>query len=333
MANTGLERIRDLYNGIAGTLEIKEDDTDKEAVGIIQDFLIEQGFLLVPDHTEMVGEKHVPNIHGFIGKSTKLAIRNFFGIKPTEEIVINAGRVKELIDFPILRARARLGRLSIKLAFSITKPLKILSFVSLFEGGFWSCATHNQDKQGLSYGIIQWAQNQNRLKDIVGAMKTADAELYKTIFQPDSEGLLGHVLKANGGAKPDGTTTDPKFDFLKDSGVWVKNFKKAGAEIAFQKVQVRIALEDFDGIIRLLKGPSGYAKKIKSERGVAFMVDLSNQYGRAGAKELYDAFAPTAADEKDLLDKIAKKSISHSKTYRLRREFFRDSRFLSDTDF
>lgn len=82
---SGLERIRELYKGVAGATPVAESDKDEEAIGAIQYFLIEQNFLMVPSHRE---EKQ----HGVFGKATGAALRSFFGIKPAKPIILDSPR-------------------------------------------------------------------------------------------------------------------------------------------------------------------------------------------------------------------------------------------------
>jgi hypothetical protein len=160
---SGIERIRELYKNVPGAAPLSESDGDADAIGVIQDFLIEHGFSSVPSHREEAA-------HGKFGKATKKALHAFFGIKPAKPILLDSPKIVRLINEPPKSPRGRLGRLSISLenadTFPITKELKLLSLVSLFEGGF-ATLNRNTDKAGLSYGMIQWAQKPGRLHEIV----------------------------------------------------------------------------------------------------------------------------------------------------------------------
>lgn len=338
MASVGLERIRDLYNGVAGAEPLKEKDTDEEAIGVVQDFLIEQKFVTVPDHRQK--DKSGNDMHGKFGAATKKALRTFFGLKAGTEIELDSPKIKRLINEPPKSARGRIGRLSIKLGFPDSKELRLLSLVSIFEGGF-STLNRNTDKAGLSYGLIQWAQAPGRLHEIVEAMKGDNTALFKDTFGATAEQMVTHISAANNfGVKADGTTTNTKFDLI--APPWDGYFINAGTQIVFQKTQVRLAIIDFGQIVTFVKG---YATKIKSQRGIAFMVDLSNQFGKGsdttGAKGIYKkivADMPDETGERKLLLAMSKRSVeliqpAFRKAAAERRAFFCDSKFLSNDPF
>jgi hypothetical protein len=341
MPSIGLERIRALYTRVPGTDALTEADNDAEAIGVVQDFLIEQKFLRVPSHRE-------ESRHGKFDRATKNALRTFFGIKSTQDIVLDSPKIVRLINEPPKSARGRLGRMSIKLGFPVTKQLKLLSLVSLFEGGF-STLNLNTDMAGLSYGLIQWAQSKGRLKEIVVAMqgdanKAGAEELFNSTFGGTAEGMIKHISDPtnNFGVKADGTTTDSKFDLI--SPEWTKRFISAGEKVIFQKTQVRLALEDFDSIVTFVQGYVDRAK-IKSQRAIAFMVDLSNQFGRGdhptllrGAKKIYKEIEADATNETDALRRMADKAVAmiqpeFRRSARERRDFFRSTGFLNDDPF
>lgn len=334
MASVGLERIRELYNGAVGASPLKEDDGDEEAVGIVQDFLIEQNFESVPDHRQK--DKGGNDMHGKFGTATRNALRSFFGLKAGAAVVLDSPKVRRLLNEPPRSARGRIGRLSVKLGFPATKELRLLSLVSLFEGGF-STLNRNKDEAGLSYGLIQWAQKPGRLREIVVAMRADDEALFDATFGGKAAKMVEHVSKVNGGVDAAGKTTDTAFDLI--AAPWDGYFVSAGRQTVFQKTQVRLGIEDFKDIVTFVRG---YATKITSQRGIAFMVDLSNQFGRGdddeGAKGIYKKIADEMRGEtveRNLLLAMSKRSVDiikpkFGKSARERRAFFCDSKFLSD---
>ena len=331
MGSVGLERIRELYKGVAGASPVVENDPDGEAIGVIQDLLIEHGFLSVPSHRE---EKQ----HERFGKTTSAAVRNFFGIKAGKKIILDSPKIVRLIDEPPKSPRGRLGRLSIKLEFPSTKQLNLLSLVSIFEGGF-ATLNRNNDKAGLSYGLIQWAQKPGRLREIVKAFSEADQALFKQTFGDTAGKMLDHISTApKFGVDDNGATTKPEFDLIR--APWDERFINAGKKIVFQKKQVELGLVDFSEIVTFVQRYS--SEKIKSQRGIAFMVDLSNQFGRgdddSGAKGIYNKVKDAATDEPDLLQKMKQRSVDLmpeklKKSTEDRRAFFCTSRFLSNGPF
>jgi hypothetical protein len=122
--------------------------------------------------------------------------------------------------------------------------------------------------------------------------------------------------------------------------------QQAARATEFQKIQVQLALTVYQSALtKVLAG----APRVKSERGVAFLVDLANQYGmrsaktKHGALDYYDAaVAAVASDapESDILKNIVKNSMelfkkrpNLSKGVQARRDFFLQTDLLSDTDY
>src|SRR5262249_54684387 len=60
----------------------------------------------------------------------------------------------------------------------------------------------------------------------------------------------------------------------------------------------------------------GYAPQIRSERGIAFMLDVANQHGDGGAKDIIGTVSRPDLDEADLLAAVQQESVA-----RVRRQF------------
>ncbi len=79
----------------------------------------------------------------------------------------------------------------------------------------------------------------------------------------------------------------------------------------------------------------GYAPDIRSERGIAFMLDVANQFGDGGLKKLYQHVHQPDMKEFDILDAIADESIERmpdkfKQGVRARRDGFLETARLSD---
>lgn len=371
MANVGLERIRDLYNGVAGTPEIKMDDADEEAIGVVQDFLVEHGYGDVPNPQNENGNPRKFPVYGKSGTITNNALRKFFSLKPTEQVVLDTKRIKKLIDEPVKSPRARLSRLVFNLKADTTEfydppmtppkgILKVMSLVSIFEGGFATLG-RNKDGVGLSYGIIQWNQRDERLAQIVGEFKSKQLELFKQSFGNNkADEMLAHirdnehggVIKKTDPKDPEnGKTIHPQglFELFKPRRPpllppidlsWDELFIKAGRIKEFQKIQVRFAVANFRRIKIFINGYA--AAKISSQRGIAFMVDLSNQHGEGGARGIFQTVVTAPMNELQALEAMKTESIirivaQHGESFRKsateRRTFFIETKHLKNTAF
>lgn len=370
MANVGLERIRDLYNAVEGTPKITIDDTDEEAIGVVQDFLIEHGYRSVPNPQNEKGDPKKVPVYGKFGTVTINALRGFFKLKPTEAIVLDTKQIRKLIDEPVELPRARLSRLVFNLKADTPEfyvppivpkgILKVISLVSIFEGAFPTLG-RNKDGVGLSYGIIQWNQRDKRLAEIVGEFKSKQPELFKQSFgNAKADEMLAHIrdndkggviVKTNPNDPENGKTIHPQglFELFKPRRPpllppidlpWDELFIKAGRIKEFQKIQVRLAVANFRRIKIAIDRYA--AAKITSQRGIAFMVDLSNQHGENGAERIFRAVVTDPMNELQALEAMKTESIrrivaQYGETFRKgatdRRTFFTETKHLKNTAF
>ncbi len=151
---------------------------------------------------------------------------------------------------------------------------------------------------------------------------------------PTAQGLLAHTSKPNGGIRPGtGQTTDKNFDLVKEP--WVSRFREAAASLPFQKVQVSTAFADFGQSLANLQR---FAPGLQSERGVAFMLDLANQFGDAGARDIFESVHEDGMPEAEILEACAAESVHRIQDpfkpgTQLRRQHFLATAFLSDQPF
>lgn len=193
----------------------------------------------------------------------------------------------------------------------------------------------NTDAAGLSYGIIQWAQRPGRLPELLRAFSAADRERYIEIFGDGNarlaDGLIAYTSRANGGVDArTGLTLEPAFDLIRSP--WTGRFEKATLHLPFQLAQVQTAANAFR---QSLKKMQGYARNLRTERGVAFMLDVANQFGDGGLKKLYLAAQREDMSEMDLLEAIADESVERmpdkfKQGVRARRDGFLQTARLSD---
>jgi len=348
MALTGIPSIDALMNN-PGAPPITNSGGDRPAVGIIQDLLRAHGVSGMP--------RQVDAAHGSFGPATTAAVRNFQQAHGLPVVPANNAQVAT-VDSATLNAlagapteananpTASRGYLALTLDFPFTGMLRVMSITTEFEGGGrFAAQNRNTDRAGLSYGLIQWAQKPRRLHEIVAAFQTDEPQLFTTVFGDGdanlAQRLVAHTNKANGGVTAGGVTTDPAFNLVADP--WTSRFRRAAMTPALQRVQVRTALSDFTNSFQILQG---FAPQINSERGVAFMLDVANQHGDAGARSIFNTVhqaqpnltgpALLLALQNESVRRLAAQFGANSPEAngtRARREAFRTTPLLSDSAF
>jgi peptidoglycan hydrolase-like protein with peptidoglycan-binding domain len=337
VANSGIARVDNLLLG-SGSPPIKLDDSDREAVGVVQDFLISHGFgSRLPDVRD--------RLHGLFGPRTQEAVRAFqqsAGSAVTG--AVDSITLRTMIDVPAVTAIACRGYLTLVLDRAFTGMLKIMSLTTQFEGaGRFGAMNRNSDKAGLSFGLIQWAQKPLRLNELLRAFDAGDHKLFVKVFGGGNEaaasGLLEHTARERGGTAANGETLDARFDLIRDP--WLSRFRECARQRVFQNIQVQCALEAFEKSFRFIQS---YAPDLRSERAVAFMLDVANQHGDHGARALYRKVRPSVAGpaEPAILKAIEEASVEaiqaqfgedFAVAVRHRRESFRTTSLLSDIPF
>jgi len=149
-----------------------------------------------------------------------------------------------------------------------------------------------------------------------------------------ASGLIAHTRQPGGGIDPaTGQTTDPAFDLINDP--WVSRFRAAALWVPFQQAQVQTGLNDFRGSLTQIQQ---YAPQLSSERAVAFMLDLANQFGNGGAHSIYQALWQPGMAIPDALQAMANESVERIQDpwkagTQARRQHFLTTDFLSDAAF
>ncbi len=333
MANCGIQRIDSLLGG-AGASPIVMGDPDRDAVGVVQDFLTIQGFKGLPGP--------LGNARGLFGPATESSVRAFRqsnGMAPAGQV--DSETMRKLVSTRGPNPLACRGYLTLVLDRAFDDVLRVMSITCQFEGaGRFAAANRNTDRAGLSFGIIQWAQKPGRLAGLLRAFDNADHQLFVTIFgggQPDlAQGLIAHTSRVQGGVDDHGETVDPNFDLIESP--WIDRFRASALEPKFQGAQVDTAVAAFRASLAKIRN---YAPQIRSERAVAFMLDLANQHGDGGARSIFQAVAP-APDEPALLKALEDESVERIADQfggdsaeaigsRARREAFRTTPLLANT--
>jgi N-acetyl-anhydromuramyl-L-alanine amidase AmpD/peptidoglycan hydrolase-like protein with peptidoglycan-binding domain len=327
----GIARIDQMITGTVSD-PIAQTETDRDAVSIVQDLLTGQGFRSLPG---LLSPQR-----GIFGFRTVQAITDFqsrCSMPATGQV--DPTTLGKLISAPASDPRANQAYLTLVLGNSFSGMSRVLSLVAQMEGvGKFAALNRNTDQAGLSFGLIQWAQRPGRLVEILKAFRDASRGSFVTIFGAGdaalADDLITHVSRKNGGViKETGLTIDPDFDLIAEP--WISRFQQAALLPLFQAVQVGIALAAFEKSRAAVKV---YAPGLISERAVAFMIDVANQYGDGGAKGLFETVNRPGMSEADALEAIADESVQRIADkfkggVRARRDTFLNTPLFSDEPF
>jgi hypothetical protein len=333
MAETGIPKIDQLLSGAGAP--VAPGDSDSGSVGIVQDLLRGLGFTNLPG---VLGASR-----GVFGPQTTNAVRTFqqtCGLPANGSV--DRPTLEQMIAKPATKPAASHGYLCLVLDLMFEGMTRVMSLTSQFEGaGMFGAMNLNSDKAGLSFGLIQWAQKPGRLHEILSAFQRQEPEAFVRILgggRDVADGLVLHTAKQQGGVDSFGKTTDPRFDLIQEP--WKTRFRNAALDRSLQKVQVSTALASFAGSLRQVQG---FAPQLRSERAIAFMLDLANQFGDGGARSVFNTAARQGMSEAQILQAVEDESVARVQrqfgpgvfvqSTRSRRESFRTSPLLSDQPF
>jgi peptidoglycan hydrolase-like protein with peptidoglycan-binding domain len=289
MAQSGVSTIDALIDDLNAP-PIVNTGGDRPAVSVVQDLLRAHGVNGMPRQGD--------TSHGSFGPTTTAAVRHFqqthgLPVVPASNpqvATVDAATLRTLATAPTqanATPTASRGYLTLTLGFPFTGMVRVVSITTEFEGGGrFGAQNRNTDGAGLSYGLIQWAQKPRRLHDILSAFQTEEPQLFASIFGDGDatlvQRMVAHTNRTNGGVANNGATTDAAFNLI--TNPWTGRFSRAALVPALQQVQVRTALAAFNKSFEILQG---FASEITSERGVAFMLDVANQHGDSGARNIF----------------------------------------------
>jgi hypothetical protein len=169
---------------------------------------------------------------------------------------------------------------------------EVVAAVSVGEGGTFDVMNLDSDHEGLSFGILQWAQNPGSLYRLLKALAVAHWDKFAHILAADDPKLAQELLEKT----KEGGKELPLWD-----GDWPRRFFHAGRDLEFQKVQRKLARKDM--LARLTDGYELYPEKYKpdgyiAQRALMMMADVGNQAGPGGLKgALVKAGQSTCANE------------------------------------
>jgi Putative peptidoglycan binding domain len=328
--------------GIVALDRLWTDDTappvapsDRESVAAVQALLIGHGYNRLP--TVLARDC------GIFGPQTIGALQQF----QTGQGLASTGNV----DVATLRALARVSAISpvISTAYAafvleiastgLLRPATIT--MQLEGGGHFTAANWNTDHCGLSFGLIQWAQRPGRLHELLVALQSTDAVRFARIFGDGdatvAQGLLAHTGGTNGGVdRVTGETTDGRYDLISDP--WRSRFLIAGRDPVFQRAQVIDALAALGASAQRIRQTMPI---VTSERALAFMLDVANQFGDTGAKSVAAAVMTSGMTEADFLAAVGQETVARvarqygaasneARSTSNRREIMRTTPWLAD---
>jgi peptidoglycan hydrolase-like protein with peptidoglycan-binding domain len=326
IASCGVQRIDNLL-GVASAAAITAGEADAAAVSMVQDFLTCHGYRGLPGP--------LSTGRGAYGPKTTQCVRDFqqsCGLPVTGNV--DQATLRAFIARPAETPVASQGYLTLVLGVQFTGMTRLTSITAQFEGaGRFGAINRNTDKAGLSYGLIQWAQKPLRLNELLRAFRDAEPQRFPQVFaggdQQLAQRLIAHTAKPRGGTNDQGQTTDPAFDLINEP--WLGRFRQAAQDQALQRVQLQTATAAFEASRRQLRE---YAPGLRTEREIAFMLDLANQHGDGGAKSIFlAAGAQLLAMEKESVKRVAAQYGAGSDevvSTQARRAAFRTSGILAD---
>lgn len=308
-------------------------DGDAAAVGFVQELLRTQGFTRLPDMRS--------SSYGHFGDQTREAVQQYratAGLGAGSDV--DGALISRLVAGDVPNPLACRGYLTLRLAGEFTPMAGVVALTCLFEsGGRFACLTLNTDRQGLSFGIIQWAQKPGRLHEILQAFEDWEPAAFQKLAGGADlvHGLLDWTARPFGGVDPaTGLATQSAWSLIDDP--WKGCLNQMGHHPELQKVQIAVALADFQASLDRLRPATPL---IVSQRGSAFLLDLANQHGDAGAHRIYDSVVRPGMEESEALAAMAQESLrrvgaqygqgsAEAASTETRRSFFRTAPYLSD---
>jgi hypothetical protein len=308
---------------------------DRESVAAVQALLIGHGYDRLP--TVLAQDC------GVYGPQTIGALQQFQtgqGLATTGNI--DAATLHALARVPASSPVISTAYAAFVLEIASTGLLRPATITMQLEGGgHFAAANWNTDRCGLSFGLIQWAQRPGRLHELLVALERADADLFTRVFGGGdatvAQGLLAHTSGANGGVdRATGQTTDGLYDLIAEP--WRSRFLAAGRDPAFQRAQVTEALAALGVSAQRIRQTMPL---VTSERALAFMLDVANQFGDGGAQAVAAAVMKPAMTEPDFLAAVGQETVNRvarqygaasaeARSTANRREIMRTTPWLAD---
>lgn len=292
------------------------------AIGHLHDLLRGHGFCYLPDPRA--------TYYSVYGSVTRRAVKDY-----RAKHAIGAGEIAdgELLRDAVSRPapKAIIGPAYVPLVLDVAfTPLhRFLWLTSLFEtGGAFQKLNLNTDGCGVSFGILQWSQKSGQLHRVLQACHDREPQEWERMI--GDAAILDYTGKANGGLDAQGFAINEAFELTRDP--WKTRLEALGSGLPLQRVQLTLAVESYRAELQRV---TAYAGEAASERTLAFLIDLTNQFGPARVEQHYKEAARASAGPGEILQAMeaAFTAIANPRfqpQVRARREFFRTTALLSD---
>jgi hypothetical protein len=301
-----------LLSGDPAVPPLKEGDSSS-SVGYVQDLLRGHGYNALPDPRVSGYGSYGPITARAVadyclrnkldgGAGTDSAVLRDLTTRPAPEAVFSPAYLPLVLDIP---------------------------FSSLFETrGAFHTLNLNTDRCGVSFGILQWSQRPGQLHSILEAGATESPASWQAIM--GDSGILDYTARPDGGLNAEGWAIDPAFELTKDP--WKTKLLKLGADPEMQRAQFHLAASSYQAQLQRIES---WAEGPKSERLLAFLLDLVNQFGPGRVARQFTTLAATGIAEEAIMQKLEDAFTALSRPefqpqVRARREFFRTTPLLSD---
>jgi hypothetical protein len=329
--------------GILALDRLWTDDTappvapgDRESVAAVQALLVGHGYDRLP--TLLARDC------GIYGPQTIGALQQFQTVQGLPATgTIDGATLHALARVPAISPVVSTAYAAFVLEIAFTGLLRPATITMQLEGGGrFAAANWNTDRCGLSFGLIQWAQKPGRLHELLAAFERANPDLFTKVFGDGdptvAQGVLEHTGGANGGVdRSTGLTTDSRYDLTSEP--WRSRFLTAGRDPVFQGAQVTEALAAFGISARRIRQTMPI---VTSERALAFMLDVANQFGDNGAAAVAAAVTKPEMTESDFLAAVGQETVdrvarqygaasAEARSTSNRREIMRTTPWLADT--
>ena len=294
------------------------------AVGLLQDLLRGHGFDYLPD----------PRLPGYASydSTTCRAVgeyRREHGLIPGNEI--DARLLQDIVRRPAVKPALGQAYATLVLDAEFTPVLRFVWLTSLFEtGGRFARLNLNTDQCGVSFGILQWSQKPGQFHNFLNACSLRQPKEWARIMGSEGPLLLEYTARPNGGLDVRGCAVHPEFELTRDP--WKARLQQLGLSVPVQRIQLELAAESYRVALDRMRDR---LRPNASERMIAFLLDLANQFGPGRVEQTYQVSAADSAPEVAVMRNMeyhftALSKIQFQAQVRARREFFRGTTLLSD---
>ncbi len=236
-----------------------------------------QGVLLIQDRLRELGL--LDQGESRFGPATAQAVRRFQQTRGLAADAVVGPKTWARLFPPLKPTREYLDRVLYEGRPVFDGLDEVVAAVAEGEWGAFDALQLNRDGEGLSYGILQWAQGPGSLYTLLAACQAAAADIFVKIFGEGNDVLAADLLaKTRGGGK--------KLALWR--GEWPLRFWLAGRDLTLQRVQRTLARQQLSASLEA--GCRLYPEGFKpggavALRALVMMADVANQAGPGGLRQ------------------------------------------------